>query len=142
MINGYSCNIYQSNSKQTRKYKVVDHILPEKHWNELVSRATREVNNSVENQMKNYAKLKEIPKLIQTGDAIAVARKSLPFKAEKTMLNTSTEIITTLIGNQSIPTREIQKARHRGLNKIAESAEKINYLYEPVKNISLVLEAN
>ena len=132
MINGYSCNIYQSNSKQTRKYKVVDHILPEKHWNELVSRATREVNNSVENKMKNYAKLKELLKLIQTGGAIAIAQKSLPFTAVTTMLNTSTKVITTLIENQSISTHEIQKARHHGLNKIAELAEKINYLYEPV----------
>ena len=81
MINGWSCSICQSNSKQTRKDKVIDHILSEKHWNEVMSRATRDVNNSIENKMKDYATLKELPKLIQTCVAIAVEQKSLPFTA-------------------------------------------------------------
>ena len=88
-----------------------------------MSRATRDVNNSIENKMKDYATLKELPKLIQTGVAIAVAQRSLPFTAGETMLNTSTKVITTLVGNKSIPSYKIHNARHHGLNKIAELAE-------------------
>lgn len=47
MINGWSCTICQSDSKQTRKEKIADIVLSEKHWNEVMSRATREINNSV-----------------------------------------------------------------------------------------------
>ena len=56
------------------------------------------------------------------------------------MLNTSNKFVTTLIGNQSNPIHEIQKARHHGLTKIAELAEKIHDLYEPVKKPSLALD--
>ena len=77
----------------------------------MISRATRDVNNSIENKMKDYVTLKELPKLIQIGVAIAVAQRSLPFTAGETMLNTSTEVITTLVGNKSISTYEIHKAR-------------------------------
>lgn len=33
-------------------------------------------------------------------------------------MNTLTKVVTTLIGNQSIPTHEIQKTRNRGLVKL------------------------
>ena len=48
-------------------------------------------------------------------------------------MNESTKVINALLGNKSMPTYVIHKARHYGLNKIAESAEKINNLHEPIK---------
>ena len=47
MINGWCCTICLSNSTQARKDKVVDHVLSEKHWNEAMSIAARNHNNSV-----------------------------------------------------------------------------------------------
>ena len=142
IVNGWTCMICLPNSGQIRKDKVFDHILSEKHWKEVMARATREVDNSVQNKMKNYAELKDLPNMIQTGVAIVVAQKSLPFTAWTTILNTATKVITTLIGNEIIPMKDIQNARYHGLNKIATLAEKMNYLYEPAKKNSLALEAN
>ena len=48
-------------------------------------------------------------------------------------MNTTIKSITTLIGNQSIPAHEIQKACHHRLNKITILAENMNYIYAPIK---------
>ena len=69
-----------------------DHILSEKHWKEVMARATKEVDNSVQNIMKNYAELKDLPNMIQTSVAIAVTQKSLPFTAGKIILNTAKKL--------------------------------------------------
>ena len=85
--------------------------------------------------MKYCATLKELPKLIQTGVPIEVSQRSLPLTVGETILNSSTKVITALLGNKRMPTYDIYKVRHHGLNEIAELAGKINYLYEPIKKI-------
>ena len=49
----------------------------------MIPRATRDVNNVIENKIKDNATLKELPKLIQTGACVAVAQRSLPFAVGK-----------------------------------------------------------
>ena len=98
-----------------------------------MSRAKISLSNSVVKAARNNSDLKQLPVLIQNDVAIAIAQKSLPFTAGKTMLNTATKVITTLVGNKIIPSHEIQKARQLGLCNIAALADKVAYLYAPIK---------
>ena len=70
----------------------------------MTSRATRDVNNSFENKMKDHATLKELPKLILTCVVIGVAQRYLSICRRGKMLNALTKVITTLVGNKIIPT--------------------------------------
>ena len=108
----------------------------------MISRATRDANDSIENKMKDHVTLKKLPNLIQRGVTIAIAQRSVLFAAGETMLSASTKFITALLGNKIIPTYEIHKACHHGINKIAQLVEKINCLYEPIKKSNLALEEN
>ena len=56
---------------------------------------------------------------------------SLSFIERTTILNTATKVITIFTGNKIISTNN-KRSRHRGLNKIAALAEKMNHLFEPL----------
>ena len=87
--------------------------------------------------MKYCATLKELPKLIQTGVPIEVSQRSLPLTVGETILNSSTKVITALLGNKRMPTYDIYKVRHHGLNEIAELAGKKIIYMSPLKKLAL-----